>query len=425
MKKSKNKFIIWIILLVLLTLVIQLYISYFSNKIDTDSYISLVEWKWTLNEVLLPLDSREALESWDKVRTIWEDSLAIIEWWDGSITRLAGDSKISIGEANVSEDYTKINISFDLISWKSWSNVVSFLGKDSYFKQSFDNVEAWVRWTVFDVDLDNKYIHVVDHQVTLTEQDGTETIISEDQPFSLETFSFISFTEFVQSVRDTAWQDINKSFDQKFILGLKDALEDNFKKNNPLTVFLEIFSKKYKILSELEKGWNYEKIESWASGLSAEKREDLYAEVLSKYQSINFVDTDDTELYDKKTLYKRTMLLLTQDTEEKEMLLRSTLLDLEEIIKSKNFDNMWDTLSIITENKDLLKNIDIKSIISTQDLIPESLKNMLWDNFDDIKSLLNIDIKATDFPTDIWSLKDKAEEKIADGLDGILNIINN
>ena len=425
MKKSKNKFIIWIILLVLLTLVVQLYISYFSNKIDTDSYISLVEWKWTLNEVLLALGSREALESWDKVRTIWENSLAVIEWWDGSITRLAWDSKISIWEANVSKDYTKINISFDLISWKSWSNVVSFLWKDSYFKQSFDNVEAWVRWTIFDVDLDNQYIHVVDHQVTLTEQDGTETIISEDEPFSLETFSFISFTEFVQSVRDTAWQDINKSFDQQFILGLKDALEDNFKQNNPFTVFLEIFSKKYKILSELENGWSYEKIEKWSSSFSNEKKSELYEEVLSDYQNINFVDTDDTELYNKKTLYKRTMLLLSQDTEEKEMLMRSTLLDLEELVKSKNFDNIWDTLSIITEHKDILKNIDIKEIISTEDIIPESLKNLLWDNFDDIKSLLNIDIKATDFTPDIWSLKEKAEEKIADGLDGILNIINN
>jgi len=71
------------------------------------------------------------------------------------------------------------------------------------------------------------------------------------------------------------------------------------------------------------------------------------------------------------------MILLSEDTEEKEILLRSTLLDLEDMIKSKNLDNIGDTLSIITENKDLLKNIDIKSIISTQDLIPESLKNML------------------------------------------------
>lgn len=426
MKKPKNKFIIWIILLVIITLIVQLYISYFSNKIDTNSYLSLIEWKATLNEQLLEVNSRESLESWDKVRTIGKESLAIIEWWDGSITRLAGNSKISIGEANVSKDYTKINISFDLISWKSWSNVVSFLGKDSYFKQSFENVEAGVRWTVFNVDLDNQYVYVTDHQVNLKKQDGTEIIISENKPFSLQTFSFLSITEFIQGVRDSAWQDINTTFDQKYVIGLKNALENNFKANNPLTVFLEIFSTKHKILKELEGGQNFEKIEKWSSKLSVDKKKSTYDEALSRYQSINFVDSSDTELYDKKTLYKRAMILLSEDTEEKEILLRSTLLDLEDMIKSKNLDNIWDTLSIITDNKDLLKNIDIKNIISTEDLIPESLKNILGDNFDDIKSLLNIDIKATDFATpNIWELKDKAEERIADGLDGIFNLINN
>ena len=258
-----------------------------------------------------------------------------------------------------------------------------------------------MRGTVFNVDLENDYIYVADHQVNLKKEDGTEIIISEDKPFSLETFSFISLTNFIQNVRDTAWQDINKTFDQKYVLGLKDALEDNFKANNPLTIFLEIFSAKHKILKELEMGQNFEKIESWSAKLSAKKKSETYDEVLSRYQSINFIDPSDADFYGKKTLYKKTMILLSEDTEEKEILLRSTLLDLEDMIKSKNLDNIGDTLSIITDNKDLLKNIDIKSIISTEDLIPESLKNMLGDNFDDIKSLLNINIKATDFPTDI------------------------
>ena len=425
MKKSKNKFIIWIILLVFITLIVQLYLSYFTNKVDTNSYLSLLEWQGTLNEQLLSLNSRESLESWDKVRIIGDSSLALIEWWDWSITRLAGNTKISIGEANVSKDYTKINISFDLISWKSWSNVVSFLGKDSYFKQSFENVEAWVRWTVFNVDLEKQYIHVTDHQVNLKKQDGTEIIISEDKPFSLETFSFVALSEFILTMRDTAWQDINTTFDQKYILGLKDSLENSFKKNNPLTVFLELFSKKYKILKELESGQDFKKIEKWVSGLSIIKKDELYQRVLSDYQSINFVKTVDADLYDRKTLYKRTLILLSNDTEEKEMLLRSTLLDFQDLIKTKNLDNIWETLSIITDNKDLLKNIDVKSIISSEDLIPETLRSMLWDNFEDIKSLLNIKI-PTDISVDsIVDLKDKAEETIADGLDGVLNLINN
>ena len=425
MKNSKNKFIIWIILLVIITLIVQLYISYFSNKIDTNSYLSLLEWQWTLNEQLLDLNSRSSLESGDKVRIIWDSSLALIEWWDGSITRLAWNTKISIWEANVSEDYTKINISFDLISWKSWSNVVSFLWKDSYFKQSFENVEAWVRGTVFNVDLENNYVDVIDHQVTLTKQDGTEVIISENKPFSLDTFSFIALSDFILNIRDTAWQDVNTTFDQKYIIGLKDSLEDNFKKNNPFTVFLELFSKKYKILKELESGQDYEKIQKWVSWLSADKKAKLYERVLSDYQKINFVKIDDAGLYEKKTLYKRTLILLSNDTTEKEILLRSTLLDFEDIIKTKSLDKIGGTLSIITENKELLKNLDVKNIISSEDLIPENLKELLGDNFDDIKSLLNIKI-PTDISVDsITDLKDKAEEKLTDSLDGVLNLINN
>ena len=165
----------------------------------------------------------------------------------------------------------------------------------------------------------------------------------------------------------------------------------------------------------------YNKVQTF----SAEKKADIYEEVLSDYQEINFIKTNDGDIYDKKTLYKRTMILLSNDTEEKEMLLRSALLDFEDLIKTKNLDNIWDTLSIITDNKELLKNIDIKNIISSEDLIPESLKNILGDNFDDIKSLLNINI-PTDISVDSMNdLKDKAEEKIADGLDGILNLINN
>ena len=425
MKKSKNKFIIVIILLVIVTVIIQLYFSYFTNKIDTRSYISLVEWQWTLNEQLLDINNREAIVSGDKVRIIGESSLAIVEWWDGSITRLAGNTKISIWEANVSKDYTKINISFDLISGKTWSNVVSFLWKDSYFKQSFENVEAGVRGTVFNVDLEQDFIYVTDHQVALTKQDGTEVIISEDKPFSLETFTFVSFTEFVSTMKDSAWQDINTTFDQKYIVWLKDTLEWNIKQNNPLTVFLELFSKKYKIQQGLENGQDYQTIEKWVNSLSADKREALYDEVLSDYQKINFIDTDDGALYDKKTLYKRTLILLSEDTQEKEMLLRSALLDFEELIQTKNLENISGTLSIITENKELLKNIDIKNIISSENLIPDSLKTMLWDNFDDIKSLLNIKI-PTDVSLDsINDLKNKAEEKVTEGIDSIFNLINN
>ena len=428
MKKSKNKFIIWIMLLVFITLIVQLYISYFANRIDTNSYLSLIEWQWTLNEQLLELETRQSLEAWDKIRIIWDSSLALIEWWDGSITRLAGNTKISIWEANISKDYTKINISFDLISGKSWSNVVSFLWKDSYFKQSFENVEAWVRWTVFNVDLEAWYISVLDHQVSLKKQDGTEVLITENKPFSLKTFSFIALSDFILNIRDTAWQDINTDFDASFLLGLKTSLEaditEKLKTNNPFAIFMKIFSKKYAIVHGLRAWEDFKKIEKKINSLSSKKKQTIYNEVLSDYQKINFADTQDAYIYDRKVLYKRALLLLAEDVEEKEMLLRSSLFDFEELIKSKDLSNISGTLSILTDNKDILQNLDIKSIISIEDLIPENLRSLLWENFDDMKSLLNINIEDITVPN-VGEIKDIAEEKIADGLDNIFNLINN
>jgi len=121
---------------------------------------------------------------------------------------------------------------------------------------------------------------------------------------------------------------------------------------------------------------------------------------------------------------KRALLLLAEDVEEKEMLLRSSLFDFEELIKSKDLSNISGTLSILTDNKDILQNLDIKSIISIEDLIPENLRSLLWENFDDMKSLLNINIEDITVPN-VGEIKDIAEEKIADGLDNIFNLINN
>jgi len=423
MKKSKNKFIIWIILLVFITLIVQLYISYFANRVDTSSYLSLLKWKWTLNEQFISLEERTALESGDKVRIIWDSSLALIEWWDGSITRLSGNTKLSIGEANVSKDYTKINISFDLISGKTWSNVVSFLGQDSYFKQNFDNVEAWVRGTVFNVDLENDYIHVTDHQVTLTKDDGTQIVVWEDEPFSLESFSFLQFSEFVANIRDKAWQDLNVQFDTEYLGDLKTSFEAELDNNNPFAFLLELFSKKYRILYELDHGQDLAKIEKWSLSLSGEKKEDSYNAVLSNYQRINFARSNDQKLYDTKLVYKKTLLLLSENEVEKEMIIRSTVFDFQDLLKSKNLDNISETLSILAENQEILKKIDVSSIIKSSNFIPEDLQEIFGENFTELKEIFSIDTSNISIDN-VVDIKEKAEEKIADGLDTIYNLIN-
>ena len=49
---------------------------------------------------------------------------------------------------------------------------MSFLTSDSSFSQSFEGIEAGVRGTIFDVDLENRFIRVTDHQVELKDRFG-------------------------------------------------------------------------------------------------------------------------------------------------------------------------------------------------------------------------------------------------------------
>ena len=108
MKKIKNKFIISVILLILFIVSTQVYNYYAKYTVDTNTYVMLISWKWFLNEVSLYEDERKKLNSWDTIRTTGDSSIAVIEWWDWSLTRLWWDSKLEINEAIVSKDKTKI-----------------------------------------------------------------------------------------------------------------------------------------------------------------------------------------------------------------------------------------------------------------------------------------------------------------------------
>jgi tRNA A37 threonylcarbamoyladenosine biosynthesis protein TsaE len=91
-----------------------------------------------MNDDFLELDIAQIAKPGDVVRTIGKESLALIEWGDGSMTRLAGNTRISITRNDVSPDQTLIDISFELFSGKTWSQVVSFISEDSSFTQQFE-----------------------------------------------------------------------------------------------------------------------------------------------------------------------------------------------------------------------------------------------------------------------------------------------
>lgn len=442
MKNFKNTFIIWVILLIVIIIFSQVYRAYSSNANDTNTYLSLVKGKATIDDNFINIWKEHILSAGNIVRTIWQDSLAVIEWWDGSITRLGGNTKISVGSNEVSRDYTQINISFDLIAGKTWSNVVSFIAQDSSFTQTFKGVEAWVRGTVFDVDLEQWFINVTDHQVNLKDIVGAEYIIGENKPFSLESLSFIEFSEFIRDLRDADWTELNKNLDTEFLSNLKAEIDTHLASNNPFLFLLEVFSPKYRFLYELEREeTDFQTLKEMIESLSDAQKQDVHDIVLSRYQKLNFIDANDDENYQKKLLYKRLLILLS-DVADKERLLETSLFDFKDTISTQNIQAYNTTLELLNENQDILKELDIEGVLWDINLIPDDLEKILQENFEWIREFFEgglpdlwdldfQDAKTTAEDT-LWDagktlseLEGKAQDTINEWLDNLFESFSN
>ena len=430
MKKIKNKFILFILLLIFLVIWTQLLIKNTISYNDTNSYVVLLKWTWFINDIDLDIDNRNKLEVWDIIKTNWSWSLAIIEWWDWSITRLWWDTVIEINEIDIEKDLTKINIIFQLVSWKTWSNVVSFLWEDSYFKEYFNDIEAGVRWTVFSVDLEKDYIYSVDHDVKLKTKDNKEFIVWSWEAFSIKTFSLLDIKVFFSKIADKWWQDLNQKLDISFLKWLNDDLKFQLEKNNPISFLLSIFSKKYKVLYNVKKYENIYKVRDLINELSIEDKNFVYNKVLSDYQKLNFVENNDKHFFPKKIFLKRVLLYLAKKKDE-ELLVNSTFNDFKNIIAS--WDSLWlnDVMNTLDEYKDTFDALDLNlSKYFDSIKIPDSLKDSLEENLDLLKwafweKIIKAKFDFANIKDTFNNLKDSAEWKIQDGLNSIYDKIKN
>ncbi len=418
MKKLKNKFIIIVISVIALIVCLQVFSAYSNANRDTNSYLTLVKWNATLNETRLDVDMKNILSSWDKIRVIGNSSLAVIEWGDGSMTRLWGNTKISIEQNQISRDFTNINISFDLIAGKTWSNVVSFIWQDSSFTQTFDGVEAGVRGTVFDVDLEKDFIHVSDHVVELTAQDGSTMTISEWNVLNLDTFSFIELSKYVSELKDAAWTELNDNFDAQQIWRLKSDLEDSLQSSNPFLFLLRWISPKHALFYILDTYEDQSKVDSYISWLSEDSKTDLYDYVLWKYQQMNFVSPSDSN-YNKKMRYKSALVSLWVSTTDSQRLVASSWYDLQDIVESENAAWLEQTVRFLWNNIDKLSESDVSILKGWLDYIPEGLLEEFSGSFDQLGDILDIDFsQISEINSDsIWNALDGAEEKIQDLLE--------
>jgi len=395
MKKIKNKFIIIIILLIIGIIWIE---KYNNSSINRNSYILLVEWNATLNWNNLIIDEKKIVQKDDSVKTLWKDSLAILKWWDWSITRIWWNSDILINESNIDNNLVNIQIDFSLNKWKTWSDVISFIWDKSYFKQKFADSTASVRWTIFEVNLDNNYIYVNKHEVNLTKEDWTTKVIKEWKPFNFINNIFID----LRILKDKAWRELNNNLDEIFFDDLK--------------IILEGFSE-----------WDFKKLTlKNISKLASNEKEELYNTILSEYQKFNFVSTKNKILYKKKIELKKTLIQLASDNNKKKLLI-TTLYDFKDLTNSKQIEGLKETFNIISSNIRYLDFSNINEYLNTNILkslkIPDSLKKQFKSDFNKLKdNIINNEVNDT-IIYELWENFDRTKNSFINLKDVIENLV--
>ncbi len=130
--------------------------------------------------VLSETESYE-LETNDIIET-WLESRATITWPDKSVTRLWPKTRIVIEKMYASNNYDSIEIAYTMERGKVWNTLIRSLVWDSYFEVHLprESIVAWVRGTIFEINLDNKYIRAVDHSTKLTQRNQSLEIFPGD-----------------------------------------------------------------------------------------------------------------------------------------------------------------------------------------------------------------------------------------------------
>ena len=350
MQKNKNKFIYFIIILIVIIIWIWISISLFFKSVDRNSYLELVSWEWLLNDKVLQIWKKEKLSKEDIIETKTKDSLAIIEWWDWSITRLWWNTKVKIENQFVAKNKDQVNILFRLFSGKTWSNVVTYLWEDSYFNQTYSDTEIAVRGTVYVVDADNDYLQVESHKVELTNKQFGKKEVTENKQLKLSNFEFISLDDFIKFFKDKWFFELNQKLDKEYLLKLSLEVEKRVKD------FVYFAGKNI-------------------DNLTKEQREKLYKTILSSYQDLNFVSLENSEkLFNLKIALKEKLIDLAPDR-EKPSLLSTFSYDLKDIFKNKNFWNFEKITDILKENQ---KYLDYNNF--TKMLENLGIKFDLWDS---------------------------------------------
>ncbi len=387
MEKINNKFIIIVIIGILSILGFSLYKSYTNTQLQ--SSITLIQWNALLNTKILKKDIPKNIYAGDIVKTVGDESLAIIEWWDGSVTRLWWDSSLQVDHSFVTRNLNTIQISFELFHGKTWSNVIHFLWENSYFEQSFDDNVASVRGTIFNIDLENQYLYVADHAVDVISASGSVIRVEEWESFSLGSFSLIQLKELIDTLKDSTWEKWNEQKDSELFAKLRAHLQTN------LSEFIEVNN-------------------DIADYTEAEKAR-LYEAALSQYQQLNTLNPSDA-LFEKK-LELKWLLISLAGTSDKELLTRSVVYDADDAIQDKQYATL---VNIFTQFDDVLGEFEpnIGSSLNLWEL-PENIQESLSE-LSSVSDFFRNTSADQLFDTG-KSLLEKGDNFIQNGLNSLIN----
>lgn len=177
-----------------------------------EGWAKIIRWDLAIE---LMRDETYTLESWDAVETA-RDSIGVVTWPDHSITRLGPLTRIEIHKMLAELGYEKIEIAFSLKKWKIWSTIVRTLIGDSYFETTLpkNDIVAWVRGTIYEINLERGYIHAVNHAVTLRDSSAKSLILMPGELVDSENIWIKKW----KKILDNAWVHINTEYDKAYVL---------------------------------------------------------------------------------------------------------------------------------------------------------------------------------------------------------------
>ena len=253
--------------------------------------------------------------------------------------------------------------------------------------------------------------------MTLTDSSGNQILVEEGKPIRISTLSLIEIQEFLKNIQDTAWTQLNETYDKAYFETLKASLEQSFLESPGILLLLDFLSPKYRILHELNTSDSYETIEELVSDLTPKQRPKVYTSVLSRYQDMNFIQAKDVIFYKRKVFYKRALLALTDDPIEQQQLLQSSSFDLKSALDFKGKEQIIETMNVLVEHKELLQQVNMSLVQESYALLPTSLLEDIQGKIPELSSIfLGTEIPELSSDT-LKNIKTKAEDSIKNFLD--------